>query len=83
MAQTTLPVSDYKNSKAFYVQTLTPLGYTNNMEAGEAAGFNDGKNAEFWVVREDTSAPTHLPFEANSRPTETGRRRLVNVRLSI
>ena len=36
IAHTTLPVSDYRKSKAFYVQALAPLGYKNNMEVGEA-----------------------------------------------
>ncbi len=66
IAHTTLPVSDYKKSKTFYVQALAPLGYTNNMEDGEAAGFNDGKNTDFWIVREDTIVPIHVAFEANS-----------------
>ncbi len=47
IAHTTLHVSDYENSKAFYIRTLALLGYTNNMEEGEAAGFNDGKNTDF------------------------------------
>ena len=67
IAHTTLPVSDYKKSKAFYVQALAPLGYTNNMEDGEAAGFNDGKNTDFWIVRENTIVPIHVAFEANSQ----------------
>ncbi|WP_303903463.1 VOC family protein [Thiohalomonas denitrificans] len=67
IAHTTLHVSDYTKSKAFYVQALAPLGYRNNMEFGEAAGFNDGKNTDFWIEREDTVVPTHLAFEANSR----------------
>ena len=67
IAHATLPVSDYKKSKAFYVQTLAPLGYKNNMEDGEAAGFNDGKNTDLWIVRVDPVVPTHLAFEANSR----------------
>ena len=67
IAHTTLPVSDYKKSKAFYVQVLAQLGYTNNMEEGEAAGFNDGKNTDFWIVREDTIVPTHLAFEAKNQ----------------
>ena len=41
IAHTTLPVSDYRKSKAFYVQALAPLGYENNMESAEAAGFSD------------------------------------------
>ena len=69
IAHTTLPVSDYKKSKAFYMQTLAPLGYKNNMESGEADGFNDVKNTDFWIMRMDTVVPTHLAFEANSRQT--------------
>ena len=67
IAHTTLPVSDYERSKAFYVQALAPLGYENNMEEGEAAGFNDGKNTDLWIVRVDRVVPTHLAFEAKSR----------------
>lgn len=67
IAHTTLHVSDYKKSKAFYLLALTPLGYTNNMEYGEAAGFNDGKNTDFWIEREDTVVPTHVAFEAGSQ----------------
>ncbi len=66
-AHTTLHVSDYTRSKAFYVKALEPLGYTNNMEYGEAAGVNDGKNTNFWIACEDTDVPTHLAFEAGSR----------------
>ncbi len=65
IAHTTLHVSDYQRSKAFYVQVLAPLGYTHNMEDGEAAGFHDGKNTDFWMVKDDV-VPTHLAFEANS-----------------
>jgi len=65
IAHTTLHVSDYQKSKQFYVNTLAPLGYTNNMEDGEAAGYNDGKNTDFWIVR-DKVVPTHVAFEAGS-----------------
>ena len=44
IAHTAVAVSDYRRSKTFYEQALEPLGYRNNMEYGEAAGFNDGKN---------------------------------------
>jgi len=67
IAHTSLPVSDYRRSKAFYTQILKPLGYTNNMEYGEAAGFNDGKNTDFWIGRKQTIVPLHLAFEARSR----------------
>jgi predicted lactoylglutathione lyase len=67
IAHTTLPVSDYRKSKAFYVAALAPLGYKNNMEYGESAGFNDGKNTDFWITKERTVVPSHLAFEAHNR----------------
>ena len=67
IAHTTLPVSDYKKSKAFYINALAPLGYTNNMEEGEAAGFNDGNNTDMWIVQENAVIPTHLAFEAKNQ----------------
>jgi predicted lactoylglutathione lyase len=66
IAHTSLPVRDFKKSKAFYIKALGPLGYRNNMEYGEAAGFNDGKNTDFWISEESTVVPTHLAFEAAS-----------------
>ena len=67
IAHTTLPVSDYPRAKRFYAAALKPLGYANNMEFGESAGFNDGKNTDFWIGHEQTFAPLHLAFEARSR----------------
>ncbi len=66
IAHTHLHVSDYKLSKAFYMQVLEPLGYAINLEVGEAAGFNDGKNTDLWVVHEPV-VPTHVAFEAKNR----------------
>jgi catechol 2,3-dioxygenase-like lactoylglutathione lyase family enzyme len=66
IAHTSLPVSDYRRSKAFYIEVLKPLGYSNNMEFGESAGFNDGKNTDFWIGHEDTVVPAHVAFEAKS-----------------
>jgi predicted lactoylglutathione lyase len=67
IAHTSLHVSDYKRSKAFYLKVLEPLGYSNNMEFGEAAGFNDGKNTDFWISRSGQVVPSHLAFETQSR----------------
>lgn len=67
IAHTSLAVSDYTKSKRFYLKALEPLGYRNNMEHGEAAGFNDGKNTDFWIHKEDTIVPTHVAFEAKDR----------------
>ncbi len=66
IAHTTLPVRDYPKSKAFYIQALEPLGYSNNMEFGDAAGFNDGQNTDFWIARRTKIVPTHLAFEAKN-----------------
>ena len=66
IAHTTLAVKNYKKSKAFYIKALKPLGYRNNMNFGESAGFNDGKNTDFWINRQKTVVPTHLAFEAKS-----------------
>ena len=66
IAHTGLPVSDYRRSKAFYIQVLKPLGYSNNMEFGDSAGFNDGKNTDFWISRKERVEPAHLAFEVKS-----------------
>jgi catechol 2,3-dioxygenase-like lactoylglutathione lyase family enzyme len=67
IAHTTLPVSNYSKSKAFYSDVLSTIGYRNNMEYGKSAGFNDGKNTDFWISEEKSVVPTHLAFEASSR----------------
>jgi len=41
IAHTTLAISNYRKSKAFYSAVLKPLGYKNNMEFGQSAGFRD------------------------------------------
>ena len=67
IAHTTLLVSDYPKSKAFYTDVLSTLGYRQNMEHGKAAGFNDGKNTDFWISAEKSAVPTHLAFQASNR----------------
>lgn len=67
IAHTSIPVSNYPRSKAFYIAVLAPLGYRNNMEFGEAAGFNDGRNTDFWIGKKGTVVPMHVAFEARSR----------------
>jgi len=66
IAHTTLQVRDYAKSKAFYLKVLEPLGYKSNMEYGESAGFNDGKNTDLWIAQSKQVVPTHLAFEAKS-----------------
>ena len=48
-------------------RALEPLGYHNNMEHGEAGGFNDGKNTDFWIDEQGAVTPTHVAFEAKSK----------------
>jgi catechol 2,3-dioxygenase-like lactoylglutathione lyase family enzyme len=67
IAHTGLAVSDYRVSKEFYKKALAPLGYTNNMEHGEAGGFNDGKNTDFWIGKSAVVGKSHLAFEAKSQ----------------
>jgi catechol 2,3-dioxygenase-like lactoylglutathione lyase family enzyme len=66
IAHTSLPVSDYRRAKAFYLKSLEPLGYRSNMEYGEAAGFNDGKSTDFWISQNNTVVPGHVAFEARN-----------------
>ncbi len=67
IAHITLLVSDYKKSKEFYIATLSAIGYTNNMEDGEAAGFNDGKNTDFWIAKNEKVVPGHVAFEVKNK----------------
>jgi catechol 2,3-dioxygenase-like lactoylglutathione lyase family enzyme len=67
IAHTTLPVSDYVKSKAFYTRVLATLGYRQNLEYGKSAGFNDGENTDFWINAEKSVVPTHLAFQAGDR----------------
>ncbi len=36
-------------------------------EYGDAGGFNDGKNTDFWISKRDSVAPRHLAFEAKDK----------------
>jgi catechol 2,3-dioxygenase-like lactoylglutathione lyase family enzyme len=66
IAHTTLPIGDYARAKRFYDPALKPLGYSSTMEYGQSAGFNDGKNTDFWIAHKPTIVPMHLAFEARS-----------------
>ena len=68
IAHTSIPVGDYPRAKKFYTKLLATLGYKQNMEYGEAAGFNDGKNTDFWIATNDRGiVPVHVAFEAKSK----------------
>lgn len=68
IAHTSLLVRDYKKAKEFYTKVLATLGYTQNMEYGEAAGFNDGENTDFWIgTHEKGVIPSHVAFAAKNK----------------
>jgi catechol 2,3-dioxygenase-like lactoylglutathione lyase family enzyme len=67
IAHTSVPVSNYSVAKSFYRDVLSTLGYQNNMEYGHSAGFNDGKNTDFWISEEKTVVPLHVAFQARGR----------------
>lgn len=68
IAHTSLNVSDYQKAKEFYTKVLATLGYTQNMEYGEAAGFNDGENTDFWIATNEKGVtPSHVAFAAKNK----------------
>ena len=69
IAHTGIFVGDYAKAKEFYTKALAPLGYTQKMEYGEAAGFNDGTNTDFWISKNEKGIiPTHVAFSATNKP---------------
>lgn len=60
-------VSNYQNSKQFYLAALAPLGYKLMMESTSGMGFNTGYIPDFWL-RSGTPAPQmHIAFAAGNR----------------
>jgi catechol 2,3-dioxygenase-like lactoylglutathione lyase family enzyme len=37
------------------------------MEYGDSAGFNDGKNTDFWITAERGMTPLHVAFRASDQ----------------
>jgi len=67
-----IEVSDYEQSKRFYLQALRPLGYELVMEVQGFAGFGvpstDGPIASFWLHQgESPGFNTHIAFRASNR----------------
>lgn len=55
-------------AKEFYIKALAPLGYTNNMEYGEAAGFIEGGHTSFWIGTNPKGVvPGYVAFEVKSK----------------
>jgi hypothetical protein len=68
------PVSDYKQSKAFYEKALAPLGYVLVMEVPQtengtpAAGFGIDRKPDFWIGGEGgLNRPVHIAIAAKDR----------------
>jgi catechol 2,3-dioxygenase-like lactoylglutathione lyase family enzyme len=68
------PVSDYARSKAFYLQTLAPLGYALVMEVQQhendapAAGFGANGKPDLWIGGEGgLQRPIHIAIAAQDR----------------
>ena len=49
-----VPISDYKKSKQFYLEALKPLDYVLGSDyPSEAAGFYEGGHTSFWIVKKN------------------------------
>ena len=69
-----LNVSDLAAAKAFYAETLEPLGYRvwAEWEDDHVVGFAaDESSPDFWIYTrgDEPSAPTHVSFRARDRET--------------
>ena len=53
-----------KTSRKFYESALAPLGYTMDMNHGDAFGFAESGRHDFWVTRGKVGTPAHLAFHA-------------------
>ena len=63
---TSLTVSDFAKSRAFFERALKPLGYKVMREFPGVAGFGEGERADFWIAQ-GKPQPTHLAFLAANR----------------
>ena len=63
-----ISVSDYEQSKDFFVKALAHLGIILIMEGDGWAGFGRGEKPEFWFkAQKPVSLPIHLAFVAENR----------------
>src|SRR5579872_7094280 len=66
---TSVAVSDYEKSKAFYAAALAPLGYSVGMDMPQykAAGFKAGQAQDFWIGESEKRGPVHVAFAASGK----------------
>lgn len=63
-----LVVSNYEQSKVFFIQALAPLGIERVMEVECWAGFGKHGKAEFWFgTHTQKQNPLHIAFIAENR----------------
>jgi catechol 2,3-dioxygenase-like lactoylglutathione lyase family enzyme len=61
-------VADFEQSKRFFAQALSPLGYELIREpSASAAGFGRQGKPEFWIHQGDRGQPVHIAFAASER----------------
>jgi catechol 2,3-dioxygenase-like lactoylglutathione lyase family enzyme len=65
-----LQVQDYRRSKQFYAQALTPLGYELVMEFSDTGGFGKDAKPDFWIAQGAATKPAlHIAFASPDRAT--------------
>jgi catechol 2,3-dioxygenase-like lactoylglutathione lyase family enzyme len=65
-----VPVSDFEQSKRYYAQALSPLGYELIMEpSASAAGFGRLGKPDFWIAQGEIGQAFHIAFAAEDHAT--------------
>jgi catechol 2,3-dioxygenase-like lactoylglutathione lyase family enzyme len=63
-------VSDFEQSKRFFTEALSPLGYELIMEPSvSTAGFGRRGKPDFWIAQGDPGHAVHVAFTADDRAT--------------
>lgn len=62
-------VSDFKASAAFYDATLATLGYTRQLDVGQAIGYGPKGEPDFWISAGEgpSNRESHIAFAAPDR----------------
>ena len=61
-------VSDFEQSKRFFTEALSPLGYELIMEPSvSTAGFGRRGKPDFWIGQGDPGQAVHIAFAASDR----------------
>lgn len=62
-----LPCSNPKKSRDFFVKALTPIGYVQDWVYGDSYAFFHKGHHDFWVVPGEIATPIHLAFNCDKR----------------